>query len=80
VQSRTLEELLLALKVSDASAVIFGKLPVVSKDTPRTPVPATQTYAAFSDHEKLEVTLEECLILRAAGARDARPSFTPPVT
>jgi len=77
---RSLDELLQALGVADASAVLFGRLPVTSPETTTQPPPARDSYAAFSESQSISVTLEECLLLRVAGARDGRPTFQTPAT
>ena len=74
---RSLEELLVALDVTEASAVLFGVLPATTRETTVKPPPVADVYAAFSEHKSIVVSLEECLVLRTAGAKDGRPVFRP---
>jgi hypothetical protein len=74
--SRTLKELLQALNVTDASAVVFGKLPTRGPSTNEEALvfPSGDTFAAFSEHGSIPISFQECALLQAAGAKDGRPT------
>jgi hypothetical protein len=72
--------MLQALEVSDASAVVFGKLATADSRGKREALvfPTGDVFGAFSEHGSIAISFQECAILQAAGAQDERPtSFVP---
>jgi hypothetical protein len=74
--ARSLEEMLRALNVKNASAVVFGKLPNGNSSANREALifPTGDTFGAFSDSGSIAISFQECAILQAAGAKDGSPT------
>jgi hypothetical protein len=64
------------LNVTDASAVVFGKLPNGNSTANREALifPTGDTFGAFSEHGSIAISFQECATLQAAGAKDVRPT------